>query len=251
MMKAVDFDLPDLEPAPGTGVAGAGGAIEEVPLPPSPVEEAMAEADAIRDAARTEGYEAGRAQAVAEIEGALVALSEATVAVEALRGEIADEVEEAAVDLALRIAGQVLGGALDADHQLVVSLVRGALRRLVERERVTVLVHPDDLEIVRAAAPSLVGELGGMEHLEIQAERRVTRGGAMVRTADGEVDATIETKLERIREVLAETGAEIAAEAEVESVSAPEPPAAAPAVPSPPPAETSAFEPPSLDASDG
>ena len=36
----------------------------------------------------------------------------------------------------------------------------------------------------------------------MQAERRVTRGGAIVRTAEGEVDATLETKLARAREVL-------------------------------------------------
>ena len=41
-----------------------------------------------------------------------------------------------------------------------------------------------------------------MEHWEVQAERRVTRGGAVVRTADGEIDAALETKLARAREVL-------------------------------------------------
>jgi flagellar assembly protein FliH len=80
--------------------------------------------------------------------------------------------------------------------------VRGALRRLVERDRVLILVNPDDLEIVRDHASRLVGELGGIEHCEVQAERRVRPGGAIVRTAEGEVDATLETKLARAREVL-------------------------------------------------
>jgi flagellar biosynthesis/type III secretory pathway protein FliH len=44
--------------------------------------------------------------------------------------------------------------------------------------------------------------LGGIEHCEVQAERRVSRGGALVRTPDGDVDARIETKLERAREVV-------------------------------------------------
>jgi flagellar assembly protein FliH len=41
-----------------------------------------------------------------------------------------------------------------------------------------------------------------MEHCDVQAERRVHRGGAIVRTVEGEVDATLETKLARAREVL-------------------------------------------------
>ena len=44
--------------------------------------------------------------------------------------------------------------------------------------------------------------LGGIEHCEVQAERRVGRGGAIVRTQDGDVDARVETKLQRAREVI-------------------------------------------------
>jgi flagellar assembly protein FliH len=44
--------------------------------------------------------------------------------------------------------------------------------------------------------------LGGIEHCEVQAERRVSRGGAIVRTQDGDVDARVETKLKRAREVV-------------------------------------------------
>ena len=80
--------------------------------------------------------------------------------------------------------------------------VTGALRGIVERERVTVLVNPDDLEIVREAMDNLKASLGGIEHCEVQAERRVRPGGAIVRTSEGEVDATLETKLARAREVL-------------------------------------------------
>ena len=64
------------------------------------------------------------------------------------------------------------------------------------------LVNPDDLELVPSAMDELVAALGGIEHCEVQAERRVGRGGAVVRTPDGEVDAGVETKLERAREVV-------------------------------------------------
>ena len=119
-----------------------------------------------------------------------------------LRADAAASVEADAVDLALRIAEQAVGAAIAADPELVVEAVRGALRRLVERDRVLILVNPDDLELVREHVARLVGELGGIEHCEVQAERRVRPGGAIVRTSEGEVDATLETKLARAREVL-------------------------------------------------
>jgi flagellar assembly protein FliH len=158
--------------------------------------------DAIREQAYEEGFSAGIAQAQSALDGPAAALAGAAEQLQALRGDAAASVEADAVDLALRIAEQAVGAAIAADPELVVEAVRGALRRLVERDRVLILVNPDDLELVREHVARLVGELGGIEHCEVQAERRVRPGGAIVRTSEGEVDATLETKLARAREVL-------------------------------------------------
>jgi flagellar assembly protein FliH len=72
----------------------------------------------------------------------------------------------------------------------------------VERKRIAVLVNPADLDLVREAMGGVVAGLGGIEHCEVQAERRVGRGGAVVRTPDGDVDAGLDAKLERAREVV-------------------------------------------------
>jgi flagellar assembly protein FliH len=66
-----------------------------------------------------------------------------------------------------------------------------------------VLVNPDDLEIVRGAMDELQAGLGGIEHCVVESERRVARGGCIVRTPVGDVDARVETKLERAGEVVA------------------------------------------------
>ncbi len=152
--------------------------------------------------AHAAGYAAGLQESREAAIAAVMALEAAVEDVYALRAETAAQVERQAVELALKIAEQALGAAIAADPELVLGAVRGALRRLVEREHVIVLVHPEDLELVRETTGTLLGELGGMEHLEVQADRRVPQGGAIVRTAEGEVDGTVGTKLERAREVL-------------------------------------------------
>jgi len=163
---------------------------------------AEAEAEALREVARAEGYEAGRAEALAALSPALEALQTAVVAAREERIAAADQLEVHSVELALFLAEKIVGGALAVDPSRVVEAVRGALRGIVERERVTVLVHPEDLELVREAMDEMRATLGGIEHCEVQAERRVGRGGAIVRTQDGDVDARVETKLQRAREVV-------------------------------------------------
>jgi flagellar assembly protein FliH len=198
-MRTTEFDFAPLEAlAPVTYGAPGGGPDAAA----ATVAHAEADATAIRAAAHAEGLAAGREAALAELAPAAAALEEAAGALRAEAAAIAERLELQAVDLALLLAEKVVGAAVDADPALVVEAVRGALRGLVERERVTVLVHPDDLELVRGAMGGLIATLGGIEHCEVQAERRVSRGGAVVRTPDGDVDARLDVKLQRAREVV-------------------------------------------------
>jgi flagellar assembly protein FliH len=180
--------------------------------PPEPVRTAAGGAPTADDiaraveAARAEGFHAGHAAGAAEaqelLRPALETLHAAAAALDAERADVADAVERAAVQLGLAIAEQAMGAAIAAEPEAVLEAVRGALRRIVERERIVVLVNPDDLEVVRAGLSAVTDALGGVEHAEVQAERRVARGGAVVRTAEGEVDASVDARLQRAREVL-------------------------------------------------
>ena len=166
--------------------------------------EARAEAEQIREAARAEGYAAGRADAMASLEPALAALTQAIADVQGRAGRAGRASSSAARSSSgCALAEKIVGGALAVEPERVIEAVTGALRGIVERERVTVLVNPDDLEIVREAMDGLQASLGGIEHCVVEAERRVGRGGCIVRTPVGDIDARVETKLERAGEVVA------------------------------------------------
>jgi flagellar assembly protein FliH len=160
----------------------------------------------VREMARAEGfdqgYRAGIEAARADVSVAATALGTALhEAGERLRAD-SELLEWQAVELALQLADKVVAASISVQPELVLEVIRGGLRRLAERERVTVLVNPDDLELVREALGEVAAGLGGIERLEAQGERRVARGGAMLRTPVGEIDARIETQLARAREVV-------------------------------------------------
>jgi flagellar assembly protein FliH len=198
-MTGTEFSFEALE-APALTVEPASDAGPDAVL--AALAHAEAEAGAVRAAAREEGLREGREEALAALTPALEALNQAVEAMQLEQFARAERLEAHAVDLGLFLAEKVLGGAVAVEPERVVESVRGALRGIVERERVTVLVHPDDLELVRDAMDDVRASLGGIEHCEVQAERRVSRGGAIVRTPDGDVDARVETKLQRAREVV-------------------------------------------------
>ncbi len=188
------FQLPALEPLRPVQ-----------PLSPADVEADLA---AARAAAVQEGYAAGIAQgqleAKAQFGAALAALQSAAAEMVAKRDALCDAVEPAAISLALAGAEQVVAAALDVNPELIANTARGALRRLIERDHVIMLVNPDDLDHMRSIVPELVEELGGIESLDVQSERRVSPGSVIVQTPTGDVDARLDTRLAQLGDVVRE-----------------------------------------------
>ncbi|MGH2862154.1 MAG: FliH/SctL family protein [Solirubrobacteraceae bacterium] len=168
---------------------------------------ALADADEIRERAHAEGLAAGRAagaeQAHSEASSALAALADAVRAVTETREELAETLTAQAGELAMLTAEHIVAGAIGAEPQRIVDVVRGALRRLTDRHRVTVLVNPDDLETLSQSISALQAELGGIEYLDVQADRRIARAGAIAQTAYGEIDVSIAAQLQTARDLVA------------------------------------------------
>jgi flagellar biosynthesis/type III secretory pathway protein FliH len=168
------------------------------------VAEAQERAAEIEVQARDAGFEAGHLegmrQALAESEQSLAAIAAAVAGLDEVRDAEVDRIERRAIELAISLAERIVHGALDADPERINDVVAGALRRVVDRDRLTIEVCPDDVERVRGWCDSQT-ELDGTR-VDVRAERRVPRGGCVVRTQEGEVDARVTEQLDTAREVL-------------------------------------------------
>ncbi len=168
--------------------------------------QAQLEAEQIREQARSEGHAEGRSagheQGATEIALAAHALGEAMDGIESLRVELAQAIEHDAIQLGLQLAEKILGGTRALPSERILEAVQGALRRVTDRRKITVLVNPAEFEEVRSAIGELAGAGSGVELCDIQPDERVAPGGAIVRTAEGDMDAGVGTQLERAREVV-------------------------------------------------
>jgi len=196
------FAFPALEPDGALVVSGATPierAAEIVQQAHKEARHIHAEAEA---RGRAEGEAAGLAEArerLADVEAALRGTIEGLVAASE---EAVCCAEERAVELALVLTTKILGVALETEPELVLEIVRGTLRRLAERDVIVVEVSPADHELVAAAMSEITEQLGGVHRFEVLAERRVERGGCIVRTQDRELDGQLSTQLDRATEAL-------------------------------------------------
>ncbi len=166
-----------------------------------------AEAEQIRAqawaAGETDGRAAGLAAARDEARPSIAAIAAAAQEIEQLKAQVIAELEQDAVEMALRLAEHILAGVLEMEPERVVDVGRNALRHLSDRRRVTLVVNPGDLELVSDCVDQFQSELGGIEHLAVQSDRRIARGGVIARTDSGDIDAGVDTQLARAREIVA------------------------------------------------
>lgn len=171
---------------------------------------AVKECDRIREEARREGFEKGRAEALAaaqksererlapEVAAARDLLKKAAEAVQAKRAEIAAAAERDLVRLAIRIAEKIVKREVRASEAIAAENVRRAVELTANRQVIRILVHPDDLSALEAFLPDLRRDFTDILDVAIEGSDTVGRGGCLVSTREGHVDATIAAQIEEI-----------------------------------------------------
>lgn len=166
------------------------------------VELAQSQGSSLEEQSRVRGYDAGFAAGKAAGDADMSEMVHTLHGlIESLRDQRASAMESAEpelVRLAMSIAERVVHDQISADPNVVVENVRSALTRLVSREVVTLRVHPSDLETMRQHRDAIVA-VSDVEHLRIVEDQRVDRGGVVVETDAGTIDAKIATQLREAR----------------------------------------------------
>lgn len=154
-----------------------------------------------RERGHDEGVAAGRAAGRAELEEDVAALHELIENARAQRNEVIQTAEPELVRLAMAVAERVVYDHVAIDGNVVLENVRHALTRLVGREVVTLRVNPADAETLRMYREATAAS-NDVEHLRIIEDQRVDRGGVVIETDSGTIDAKISTQLREARRAL-------------------------------------------------
>lgn len=120
-------------------------------------------------------------------------------AFEAGRVQLLLDAQQGVLSLALRAAEMIIKRTIAHDASVVHDQLAAVLAAIAKPTRLRVRVCPDDEPLVRHALPLLMQRFSAAEHVEVVMDPSVSRGGCVAITANGgEIDATIETQLERI-----------------------------------------------------
>jgi flagellar assembly protein FliH len=156
------------------------------------------------------GRREGREQALQEGRAELTQLAQrwndAIVDWEARRDRLFDEGREDVLRFAFAMGERIVHRMIRADPGIVRDQLIAALKHLSRPTALQVSVHPDDRAVIEAVLPEVASALGRGTHMHLHDDLSIDRGGCVVATAGGYVDASLATQLDRMAEALLRDG---------------------------------------------
>lgn len=141
-----------------------------------------------------QAFESGYRKAIAELQAAAGRFARAAEELLRYRRDMRRSTEQELVRLAVTIARRILRRELSVDPNALSGIVKAALESLEAREANCVRVHPEDVALVERC----LAECGIGDQIKVSADPQLARGSAILETAHGSLDASVETQLEEI-----------------------------------------------------
>lgn len=106
------------------------------------------------------------------------------------------------MQLALSAAHKLLQRALELQPERVLDVVRPLLEQMRRARSIELYVHPDDAPVVRRWLAGVLGADDEASGLRLHADATLSRGGCLVVTDRGTLDARIEVQLAALERAL-------------------------------------------------
>lgn len=140
------------------------------------------------------GVEAGNKRAEAMLRRLAATLEELTT----LRQTMIRQTEQQMVELALAIARRILRREVMLDGDLILAMARVALDRLGEAASTTIRLNPEDCALtLQRHGDNALGS-----RVRIVADAAVSRGGCLVESEFGFIDAAVEAQFDQVMRAL-------------------------------------------------
>lgn len=149
-----------------------------------------------------EGARAGQKQALeehrAQLRQAFEALTAAVNEIEQHRADLASSALTEVVQLALAIARRVTKRQGMIEPDVLSANLREAMKLVVAKIGLRVAIHPSQRHTLDGALPQLQLEWPALAHVRVVEDATITPGGCRVLGENGQVDADLQTQLDRV-----------------------------------------------------
>lgn len=176
---------------------------ETAPRPPSELERALAVAEErvrqVEKASYERGFQAGVERQRREMAPAAESLSRLIQEIGWLKPRIFASTEREMIRLVLAVAEKVIHREASVHVDVVLHVLRDAVRNIVDREGMKIRLNPRDFHHIMEVKHEFLQSIDGVKNVIFEEDAAIRPGGAVIETSFGEVDARLEQQVGEIR----------------------------------------------------
>jgi flagellar assembly protein FliH len=116
-----------------------------------------------------------------------------------LRQNILEKAESQILELALAVAQKVIHTEVSTRREIIQGVLKDAIRSIVDRDNMKIHVHPQDFQYMMEIKADFLSSFDGVKNIVFEEDEAIRRGGAVVETLFGEVDARIDQQFNEIK----------------------------------------------------
>jgi flagellar assembly protein FliH len=150
----------------------------------------------------SEGIRKGRDLQQHETLQSLQAMSRIVAEMSDLKKKILENAEQQVIELSLAIAEKVLHLEVTTNREVVRNVLKEAIKNIVDRENMKIRVHPKDFHYMLEIKSDFLQNFDGIKNIVFAEDESVQRGGAIIETLFGEVDARLDQQFQEIKTVM-------------------------------------------------
>ena len=150
---------------------------------------------------QNDGFEMGEKKALKVIEN----VENLLIEMNRFKFNILKRHEKEILEIIFAIAEKIIHYQIDTSDEIIKESIVQALRLTVDKSQVVLRVNPEDYDYVEKLRPDLFSKIKDMKSIIVNSDTSISRGGCFLETNNGDVDATVETQLEKIRHCLTRT----------------------------------------------
>ena len=119
-----------------------------------------------------------------------------------LKEELCIDIEKGAVELALAIAEKVVYHEVSVNKETLLGVLKGALEKVIDPEKIKIRINKLDLQFIKESGYQISGLTDNLKDIIIEGDDTITRGGCVIETGFGSIDARIESQLQAVGDLL-------------------------------------------------
>lgn len=110
--------------------------------------------------------------------------------------------EEALIKLALACAEKIINREISLDETVIVDTVNEILQEGEIQGDTTLLLNREDFDLIDVLKPEILADFPNLTNLKIEVNETVTRGGCILESPMGRIDASLHSKFEELERLL-------------------------------------------------